>query len=96
MVFVVSAESVNSVSSGAIYAEMELKDRNVKFQVDCGATVNVISQKYVSEESLEKSDTKLTMYNKTTLRPIVKYYLKLLWRTYPPPPPCSVGERLSK
>ncbi len=70
MVFVLSAESVNS--SGPIYAEMELKDRNVKFQVDCGATVNVISQKYFSEESLEKSDTKLTMYNKTTLKPLGK------------------------
>ena len=38
----------------------------------CGTTVNVISQKYVHNESLEKSDTKLTMYNKTTLKPIGK------------------------
>ena len=51
---------------------MELKDRDVKFQVDCGATVNVISQKYVHNESFEKSNTKLTMYNKTTLKPIGK------------------------
>ena len=74
MVFSVTSRSVNSVSntSGAIYAKMELKDRDVKFQVDCGATVNVISQKYVHNEPLEKSDTKLTMYNKTTLKPIGK------------------------
>ena len=51
---------------------MELKERDVRFQVDCGGTVNVISQKYVHNESLEKSDTKLTMYNKTTLKPIGK------------------------
>ena len=74
MVLSVTSESVNSVSntSGPIYAKMELKDRNVKFQVDCGTTVNVTSQKYVHNESLEKSDTKLTMYNKTTLKPICK------------------------
>ncbi len=51
---------------------MELNDRNVKFHVDCGATVNVVSQKYVSKEPFEKSDTKLTMYNKTTLKPLGK------------------------
>ena len=74
MVFSVTPESVNSVSNtgGPIYAKMELKDRHIKFQVDCGATVNVISQKYVHNESLEKSNTKLTMYNKTTLKPIGK------------------------
>ena len=74
MVLSVTSESVNSVSntSGPIYAKMELKDRDVKLQVDCGTTVNVISQKYVHNESLEKSDTKLTMYNKTTLKPICK------------------------
>ena len=82
MVFSVTSESVNSVSNtcGPIYAKMELKERDVKFQVDCGGTVNVISQKYVHNESLEKSDTKLTMYNKTTLKPIGKcgiiYYEK--------------------
>ena len=51
---------------------MELKDRDVKFQVDCGITVNVIAQNYVHNESLEKSHTKLTMYNKTTLKPLGK------------------------
>ena len=74
MVFSVTSESVNSVSntSGSIYTKMELKDRDDKFQVDCGATVNVISQKYVHNESLEKSNTMLTMYNKTALKPIGK------------------------
>ena len=74
MVFSVTSESVNFVSntSGRTYAKMELKDRDVMFQVDCGATVNVISQKYVHNESLKKSNTKLTMYNKTTLKPIGK------------------------
>ena len=65
MVFVVSAESVNSVSSGPIFAEMELKDRNVKFQVDCCATVNVISQN-MSAKSLLRN---LTPSLLCTIRP---------------------------
>ncbi|XP_028412151.1 uncharacterized protein K02A2.6-like [Dendronephthya gigantea] len=71
-VFPVIAESVNSVSTAAVYAEMSLEDGGkVKFQVDCGATVNVIPKKYVHEDiQLEKSQTVLNMYNKSTLKPV--------------------------
>ncbi|XP_048576175.1 uncharacterized protein LOC125557547 [Nematostella vectensis] len=59
---------------GPLYAEMCLKDgRRVKFQVDCGATVNVINQKYVPQNTqLQESKNTLSMYNKTTLKPVGK------------------------
>ncbi|XP_048585750.1 uncharacterized protein LOC116606612 [Nematostella vectensis] len=74
MVCPVISESINSVSSGPLYAEMCLKDgRRVKFQVDCGATVNVINQKYVPQNTqLQESKNTLSMYNKTTLKPVGK------------------------
>lgn len=52
------------------------KAENVKFQIDCGATVNVIPVKYVSKP-LEKSENVLHMYNKSKLVPLGKCRLSL-------------------
>ena len=72
--------SVSSVvhgvtTSAPLYAEMLVLDYNqglVKFQIDCGATVNVISQKYVSPNMISPSDTKLRMYNNSVTQPVGK------------------------
>ena len=77
IVMAVSGENLTSGSSGPILARMLLKDgRQISFQVDCGATVNVIPQKYVNEP-LVHTDTQLSMYNKSVLKPLGKCRLSL-------------------
>lgn len=53
---------------GPIYAEMILlsSQKTVKFQVDCGAEVNIISKKYVQDVALEASNITLQMWNGET------------------------------
>ena len=71
-----TTQTINSVSAGPIYAEMELDGKPVKFQVDCGATVNVIPVKYV-DKPLEQSENILHMYNESQLNPLGKRRLSL-------------------
>ena len=60
--------TVNTVKSDDIFAEMLVNDeQHVTFQVDCGAKVNLISEKYVDPKKLVKKATKLQMWNKATL-----------------------------
>jgi hypothetical protein len=43
--------------------------KEVKFQLDSGATANLISKSYLSESTeIENSDHTLTMYNQFTMR----------------------------
>ena len=63
-----------------IYALMTLKDVNVKFQLDCGATVNILPVNLYQDifqdaqcKNLEKSNTTLVMFNHTELSPIGKF-----------------------
>lgn len=58
-------------SSGPLYVKLKLPNGNpVKFQVDSGATVSVICQKYLPNVNLQKSRTKLSMYNKSIIEPL--------------------------
>ena len=74
-------ESVGAVSDKnyerKILATMHLRDQRIKFQLDCGATVNIlpvdIYQKIFNDPQLarlEKTSTKLQMFNKTELTPL--------------------------
>ncbi|CAE1266825.1 unnamed protein product [Acanthosepion pharaonis] len=56
---------------------MMLEKRKVKFQVDCGATINVIPQKYVRNTYLQPSTTKLKMWIGTELTSIGKFRIVL-------------------
>lgn len=56
---------------------MHLRDQRLKFQLDCGATVNIlpidIYQKVFNDKQLarlKKATTKLQMFNKTELTPL--------------------------
>ena len=56
---------------------MHLRDQHLKFQLDCGATVNILPgdvyQKAFNDPQLarlKKTTTKLQMFNKTELTPL--------------------------
>ena len=78
-----SVDSVEEVyttkqGKGALFTEMTVNDIPVRFQIDSGATVNVIPQKYLHTDSDLKPDSvKLKMYNNTTLEAKGRTKLKL-------------------
>ena len=53
-----------------IYTEMFVDTKEVKFQVESGAWVNVIPVKFVADKKLEPTTKTLQMWNYTTLRPL--------------------------
>ena len=47
----------------SVYANMIVNGHNVIFQIDTGATTNIIPQKYIPEETIIATDSTLTMWN---------------------------------
>ena len=79
--YLFSVESVGTLhvnnSPKKLYANMCLRDETVKFQLDCGATVNIlpadIYQKVYNDPNmtrLQKTQTTLVMFNKSELKPL--------------------------
>ena len=67
-----------------VYCEMlvgEQSDKSVSFQIDCGATVNVLPSKYVSNSDIIKDDNSqkvtLKMWNGTMVDSIGTYRIKV-------------------
>ena len=46
---------ITSKNKKSIFAEMEIGANPVRFQVDCGATVNILPKKYVGSNKIEKT-----------------------------------------
>ena len=68
-----------------LHAEMMLSDYRVDFQLDSGSTVNIISEDDYKAiygdykvKHLQKSTSKLVMYNKTEIRSLGKRKLKII------------------
>ena len=63
---------VNAVSSkkNIIYAELEICDKPVKIQVDCGASVNVLPKNLTGDIQVRPTTTLLQMWNKSVVKPI--------------------------
>ncbi|CAC5379713.1 unnamed protein product [Mytilus coruscus] len=64
----VESSEINMVQS-KIFAKMLLVDQNkqIKFQLDSGATANLIPKSLVHESLIEETDNTLTMYNKSQM-----------------------------
>jgi hypothetical protein len=78
-------QSVNKVDSempksdNEIFAEMKINRYRVKFQVDCGAAVNVLPQKYLGKSNeLSKCTKILQMWNGSKIVPVGKCRLHVL------------------
>jgi transposase InsO family protein len=52
-----------------VYAKMLLNNEMVRFQIDCGATVNLLPKKYIRGKALRPTTKKLQMWNKSELEP---------------------------
>lgn len=60
-------QSVQTNSKNKVIANMIVNDCEIKFQVDSGAQVNTICQKYVKKEQARETSLKLRMWNKTSM-----------------------------
>ena len=73
--------AINNVQSTStkplIYAHMRINDETVKFQVDCGASVN-ISTRYIGNVALSPPTKILQMWDQTLLAPIGECRVKMI------------------
>ena len=76
-IFIESTEvkSVNAIESHTgydkeIYAEMWVNEDKIRFQVDCGASINILPEKYVRNQKIEKTSKTLRMWNGTEVKPL--------------------------
>ena len=60
-----------------IYAKMNVNGCTVQFQVDCGANVNIICQKYVKRSQVTEPKCKLYMWNNTQQKVLGEAILKV-------------------
>ena len=66
------------LSSDQIFAELHIRNKPVKFQVDCGATVNVITRSLAGDAMIMPTKTILQMWNHATVKPLGEAKLEVL------------------
>ena len=54
-------EKVNAVSQEMMKAEMMMKGKPISFQLDSGASVNILNEKHVTGKTLEHSNKTLVI-----------------------------------
>ncbi|KAL6455331.1 hypothetical protein MHYP_G00362250 [Metynnis hypsauchen] len=68
----------DSLKTKQLYAGMLIGNKLVKFQIDCGASCNIIPVHLLNPDTqLEQTEKVLVMYNKTELHPIGKCKIKV-------------------
>ncbi|VDI47521.1 Hypothetical predicted protein [Mytilus galloprovincialis] len=73
-------KTVTGTTTKHVYATMNVNDRPIKFQIDSGASCNVIPMNKLKglECKIVKSSTVLTTYDNSEIRPLGKTTLKLV------------------
>ena len=69
----VNVSAVKSPKSGyakEIYTVMEIGNQAVKFQVDCGASINIITEKLMGDSPITPTTKRLVMWNKSEITPL--------------------------
>ena len=66
-------EKVNTIQSGylkEIYTEMIVEERKVQFQVDSGASTNILPAKYIKDAHINPTHRTLRMWNGSEVKPL--------------------------
>ena len=71
-------EKVNAVSQEMIKAEMMVKGKPIAFQLDSGASVNILNEKPVMGKTLEHSNKTLVMWNGAEVKPLGECRVKMI------------------
>ena len=68
--------TIESSEDSPVYCNMVVNKQLAKLQVDCGATVNVLPQRYVRNKEIRHEDVSLKMWNDVTMKAIGKCRVK--------------------
>ena len=87
----ISMVKVQAVREKAVFAKMHINNKTIKFQIDCGASANVLPLKFAKDVELTPCTKTLVMWNGTKVKPLgsctllvinpkndVKYQVKFL------------------
>ena len=69
---------VHNKQRDTLTALLEVNECTVRFQIDTGAQVNTICQRYVCREQVHPTTKNLIMWNKTNMKPVGKIVLDVL------------------
>ena len=61
-----------------IYTEMMISDKKIKFQIDCGASINIITKCHTTRSHVTPSNKTLKMWNETEMKPLWTTGLKVM------------------
>lgn len=75
---VTTKEKINKLSLKMIKAEMEVEGKSITFQLDSGASVNLLNVKYAKTVDLQPSSKTLVMWNGTEMKPLGECRLKVV------------------
>ena len=74
----IEVEEVNAVNNSNVFCEMLIGDKPVTFQIDSGATTNIIPEIYVNDlTEINNCSKTLKMYNGATERTIGECKIQL-------------------
>ena len=66
----ISVVRVQALRGRAVYARMLVRQQPVQFQVDCGASANILPLRYAEGEELDSCSQMLVMWNGTKVTPV--------------------------
>ena len=75
--YVLGVKETSAHTENEIIARMLIGQQEVKFQVDSGASVNILPVKFVPDLQLDAYDKSLRMYNSTVLKPLGRQRIKI-------------------
>ena len=61
---------VQAMKDKAVFAQMLVQQKPVRFQIDCGASANIVPCKHVKGVDLEPCSQSLIMWNGTKVKPV--------------------------
>ena len=73
----VNATSTSSKAKKEVHAKMTVHRQPVTFQVDCGATTNIIPARYLKNEQLSHTTKVLKMWNGTEVKPLGECFVRM-------------------
>ena len=67
---VINAVKQTSGFAKEVYTEMKINDKKINFQIDCGASINVITECHATGSNIIPSNKTLKMWNDSELKPL--------------------------
>ena len=63
-------QAIGTEKKENVSAVMKINDCEIRFQLDSAADINTMNQKYAKKEQLKKIKISLTMWKKSSLKPL--------------------------